>query len=270
VSGPLAGINVLVTRPPGQASKLSDALARVGAVPIEVPVVQIKPPLSWESVDAAIERGGYDWVVFTSANGVERFWDRICAQRKGTEWFRVTRVAAVGTETARALKDRGIRVDVIPEEFVADALVAVMTDAEPLSGRRVLLPAADIARDTLAVSLAHAEALVERVTVYRTVPAAVPPRVRDLLAGGEIGFVTFTSASTVNGLLDALNGETAALDRTRIACIGPVTAEAARTRGLHVDVVAAVHTIPGLVDAMCDFRIQTVRESAATEATHEA
>ena len=270
MSGPLSGLCVLVTRPPGQAGKLSAALARVGAVPVEMPVVEIEPPADWGPVDAAVSGGGYHWVVFTSANAVDHFWQRLAASGQTADWFRSTRVAAVGPETERSLKARDIRVDVVPDEFVADALTAIMADFEPLEGRRVLLPAADIARESLAKSLSQEGALVERVTVYRTVPARVSPEIRELLGRGAISVVTFTSASTVNGLLDALGGDVGMLDYVRTACIGPVTAQAAESRGLRVDVVAKVYTIPGLVDAICELCASGGKPTANGEVNGEA
>jgi uroporphyrinogen-III synthase len=251
---PLNGRTVLVTRPIEATHRLSDQLRAAGATPLEIPTIAIHPPVSWEVVDAAISTGGYDWVVFTSANGVTSFLARMDTMGANVHWWRVTKVAAVGPGSAQRLREAGVRVDVIPDEFVADALVAILAHQEPLHGRRILFPAAEQARDTVDQGLRAQGAIVDRVTVYRTQPAPMSPELATQLQQRTIDAVTFTSASTVTSLLDML-GPSAddALAGIVVACIGPVTAEAARARGLSVDVVAEQHTIPGLVAALSAF-----------------
>lgn len=250
MNSPLAGRSVLVTRPLGQATRLADTLAAEGARAVEAPAIRIEPPLSWGPVDAAIERGGYDWVVFTSANGVRFFFERLIHARLGAAWFESTRLAAIGPETARALASHGVRADFVPNEYVAEALVACLSDAGPLTARRVLLPRADIARDVLARRLAEAGAVVDEVAAYRTVAESAPPDLVGRLQAGEIDVVTFTSSSTVRALVDMLGPHRDLLGRTTIACIGPVTAATAREAGLEPQVVATTYTVPGLVDAI--------------------
>src|SRR5436853_7269330 len=120
----LSGRTVLVTRPVDQSGRLAEALRAAGAHPLEIPTIVIEPPATWDPVDVAVTRGGYDWVVFTSANGVTSFLERLAAAGADQHWWRVSRVAAVGPRTAELLREAGIRVDVVPDEFVADALVA--------------------------------------------------------------------------------------------------------------------------------------------------
>src|SRR5207244_8711926 len=124
-----------------------------GAEPIELPAISIEPPVSYEAMDAAIGRRDYAWVVFTSANGVRFFHDRLLALGEHADWMRGSRVAAIGPETARALAAIGLTADLVPDEYVAEALVACLADAAPLQGQRVLLPRADIARDALSSGL---------------------------------------------------------------------------------------------------------------------
>jgi uroporphyrinogen III methyltransferase / synthase len=250
---PLLGRTVLVTRPVDQAGRLGDVLSDAGATPLEIPTIAIEPPATWDPVDATIAQGGYDWVVFTSANGVTAFLERLAAAGADQSWWRVTRVAAVGPRTAGLLRQAGIRVDVVPDEFVADALVATLAHDEPLNGRRVLFPGAERARDTVDQGLREHGAIVDRVTVYRTVPAPIPRDLNDHLQNRQIDAATFTSASTVTSLLDMLGSHAQLLAGVVVACIGPVTADAARARGLSVDVVAEQHTIPGLVEALSEF-----------------
>lgn len=246
----LAGRTVLVTRPQGQAKRLVDALVAEGARAVEVPAIRIDPPESWDRLDAAIAHGGYDWVIFTSANGVRSFWDRVQAAGRSAEWFAGTRVAAIGPETARSIEGCGLGVDLMPDEYVAEALLACLGESGSLLGRRVLLPRADIARDALAVGLRRAGAIVETLVAYRTAPAAPPPELVEQLRSGEIDVVTLTSSSAVRALLNMLGPARDALNRTTIACIGPVTAATAREAGLRPEVVATTYTVLGLVAAL--------------------
>ncbi len=249
-TGPLAGRTVLVTRPHGQASRLSAALAEQGAIPIEVPAIRIEPPESWAELDAAIARGGFDWVVFTSANGVASFFDRLTLAGGGTEWFSGTKVAAIGPETARTLERAGVHADLVPDEYVAEALVACIADERDLTGAQILLPRADIARDALQHGLRAAGATVQSVVAYRTATEVASPELLAQLEARNIDVVTFTSSSTVRALVQMLGGDTTLLAAPAVACIGPVTAATAQALGLRVDVVAEQYTIPGLIDAL--------------------
>lgn len=251
--GALAGLRILVTRPHEQAGRLSDALRAQGAEIIEAPVIAIVPPTSWEVLDRAIVSGAYAWVIFTSVNAVRFFMPRLPAAGRDVSWFDGTRVAAIGPETARALRAAGITPDLVPDEFVAEALVACLADDGPLDGMRILLPQADIARDALANSLSAGGAHVERVVAYQTVAASPPPGLVTELTNGTIDAVTFTSASTVRGLLRMLGPDAVALNTTAVACIGPITAGVAQELGLTPHIVASTYTIPGLVAALCDY-----------------
>lgn len=251
--GPLVGRAILVTRPAGQAARLVGALHSQGAHTIELPVIAIEPPSSYEAMDVAIRLRTYDWVVFTSANGVRFFQERLRALGESAEWFHGKRVAAIGPETARSVRASGVAADLVPDEYVAEALVACLADCAPLRGQRVLLPRADIARDALSTGLTSEGAVVDTVVAYRTVPAPASSNMLDRLKAGGIDAVTFTSSSTVRAFLAMLGGSTDALHETTLACIGPITAQTLRDAGLEPTVVAQTYTVAGLVEALCAY-----------------
>jgi uroporphyrinogen III methyltransferase/synthase len=269
MSGPLDGLRVLVTRPQGQAGRLSEALRAAGAAAIEVPAIEVVPPASWAEMDGAIERSGYDWVIFTSANGVRFFVERLHAAGRDASWFRDTRVAAIGPETARTLRGAGVEPRLVPDEYVAEALVACVADDGPLTARRVLLPRADIARDVLAVGLTREGAIVDSIVAYRTVPATPPDDLIPALRRGDVDAATFTSSSTVRALLYMLGSHADALQSVTVACIGPVTAATAREAGLTPHVVATTYTIAGLVSALCDYVASTRAPRSVPGATSQ-
>jgi uroporphyrinogen III methyltransferase/synthase len=238
---PLFGRRVVVTRPPGQASRLCGLLAELGAVPVEVPAVRFTEPAdggaALQAAAGALTAGGFSWVVFTSARAVERFVPLLRDARA----FGAARIAAIGPGTAAALAGRNLQADLVPPEFVAESLL----EAFPSGLGRVLLPRAAVARDVLPAGLRAKGWAVEVVEAYRTEPARPDAATLAVAAGADA--ITFTSSSTVTGYLKAA-GEAAV--PPFVACIGPVTAETARAAGLRVDVVAGVHTVDGLVDAL--------------------
>lgn len=249
---PLFGKRVLITRTRRQASTLARLLADEGAIPVELPSIEIEPIEDREAVDAAIETlrsGGYAWCGFTSANAVELFFEHLAERVLDSRAFASAKIAAIGPATARALEERGLRPDVVPTEYVAEAVVEAM---RPLvsPGDRVLLPRAESARAELVSGLEGFGATVDEVPIYRAaVPSEASPEVLAELREGRIDVVTFTSSSTVRNLL-AMLGDTSALERPLIACIGPITAKTAREAGLRVDVMASEYTVEGLVRAL--------------------
>jgi uroporphyrinogen III methyltransferase/synthase len=248
---PLSGKRVLVTRARAQASALSQRLAELGAEPIELPAIRIAPPADNAPLDAALARlSTFDWVFFTSVNGVARVFERLSAAGLDTRAFAKARVCAIGPATAAALAAHGLRADLIPPEFVAESILEQFQPGD-LAGKRVLLPRADIARDALAIGLAARGAEVEQVVAYHTVPEDhADPAIVQLIRSGAIDIVTLTSSSTARNLAAALGGDLSGLERSTVAAIGPITADTARELGLRVDIVAAQHTIPGLVAAL--------------------
>ena len=248
---PLSGKRIMITRSRAQASELAELLAREGAEAIEVPTIQVLPvgddaPLR----KAARAVSSYRWVVFTSVNGVDAFWQALEHEGLDSRAFANVMVAAIGPATAGSLAHRGINADVVPAEYISEAVVeALQGHIQP--DHRVLLPRAEEARPALVEGLCAMGASVDQVVAYRTVmPEGSQKKALGLLAEGRIDVVTFTSSSTVRNLATLLQRDVALLQLPVVACIGPVTAATAQELGVRVDVQASVHTIPGLVDAV--------------------
>lgn len=256
---PLFGKRVLVTRAREQASKTASLLRERGADPVVVPTIEIHPPGDpTKMIDAAAHLGErYDWVVFTSANGVERLWEEIRHQGRDVRVFGRAKIAAIGPGTAASLAAMGLTPDLVPQVHKGEGLAEELTQAIGSTGQskgvRVLIARAEVARDVVPDALRALGCEVDVVPVYRT---SAPPRplldaLASLLEAREIDCVIFTSSSTVEHLCDALEGRAASLlTNTCVASIGPITTETARKRGLRVDVTASEHTISGLVSAI--------------------
>jgi uroporphyrinogen III methyltransferase/synthase len=238
---PLFGRTVVVTRAREQASELTARLEQLGATVLELPAIRIVPfDFAWPDLTR------FAWVVFTSANGVDAFFDRgLAPAGLDARAFAPVRLAVIGPGTGAALARRGLRADLVPERFVAESLL----DAFPEGSGRVLLARAEVARDVLPDGLARKGYDVEVLPVYGTEP--VPARAEDLagIRAGSVDAITFTSSSTVDNFCDALGGPIPGPQPT-VVSIGPITSETARARGLRVDVEADPHTIDGLVEAL--------------------
>ncbi len=262
---PLAGRRVVVTRPRPQASQFREWLEAQGAEAVSFPAIRIVPPPDPTPLArAAADVRSFDWLVFTSVNGVERFWGALEAAGLGAGALAGARVAAIGPATAAALRERGVRVDVVPERYVAESVVDALAAAGNLRARRVLLPRAAGAREVLPERLTQLGALVTEVEAYRAVAdSGQTTDLRERLASGTIDAVTFTSSSTVRSFVEAVGCE---LGGAAVACIGPVTAATARELGLPVTVVAAEHTIPGLEAALLELFGRGARDSGAGRA----
>ncbi|HEX6512804.1 MAG TPA: uroporphyrinogen-III C-methyltransferase [Chloroflexota bacterium] len=243
---PLFGLRVLVTRPREQSAGFAEGLRAVGATVHEVPVIELKPPADWAPVDAAIDRlAEYDWLAFTSANGVRRFCRRAFERGGDARRFGATYLCAIGPETARALEEFGLCADLVPGDHIAEALAEALLARKP---KRVLIPRARIARDVLPDTLRLHGCEVDVVEVYRTeTPDGAAARIRELLPAIDV--VTFTSSSTVTSFLH-LAGEQPR--QVRFACIGPITAQTAQERGLSVDIISTEYTSQGLTQAMVE------------------
>lgn len=254
---PLFGRRILVTRPRDQAPELVNRLTALGADAILAPMIRIAPPddpgpLQRAADDAAI----FDWIVFTSGNAVDAFMKAFLNGRRDLRSLRGPGLCTVGSGTAERLATYGLRVDLVPDEFRAEAVVAALAAHGPLDGARVLLPRSDIGREVIAEQLRAAGALVTDVVAYRTILEEAQregdPDVYGMLLEGRIDVVTFTSASAVRNFARIYGADPAAdlLRRTTVAAIGPVTAEAARQLGIEVTIQPAEYTIPALVDAI--------------------
>jgi uroporphyrinogen-III synthase len=248
---PLVGKRILVTRPRHQAEELCNRLSALGAEPILLPALQIVPPEDTTELDRAIkDLAANQWVIFTSANGVDAFWARMTGLGLENSIFSGIRVGAIGPATARELSERGVEPAFIPPKYIAEEIVAGIGD---VSGQRILLPRADIARKTLARELEKKGAIVTEVAAYRTLPAD-PDKdaLKELVQGVDI--ITFTSSSTVRNFSLIAGGVASRLINTAtIACIGPITAHTAREIGYPVHVIAQVYTTEGLIQALDDY-----------------
>ncbi len=251
---PLFGRRILVTRAREQARELSQKIEELGGEALEFPVIRIAPPAQINPLDAALkELSSFQWVIFTSVNGVKFFFQRLHQLKIDVRKMRA-KVAAVGPKTAAALEDKGIQVDLIPQEYVAESLLEALLPVIR-SGDRVLLPRANIARNVLPKGLSQAGCEVVDVDAYDTCGTEEnAEEVAHFLAEGRLHVLTFTSSSTVHYFVKAM--EKACTDwrhlvsRAQIACIGPITKRTAEAYGLHVDIMATSYTISGLVKAL--------------------
>jgi uroporphyrinogen III methyltransferase / synthase len=245
---PLLGRKVVVTRARAQAGELAARLAALGAATVEVPAIEIvDPDDGGAGLDAAVERldrGDYDWLVLTSPNGARRLLDALARAGRDARALGGVRLATIGPGTAAALAGAWLVPDLVPDRYVAEALLDAFPDPSA-SGNRVLLVRAAVARDVLPAGLAGRGWEVDVVDAYRSEPVPLSEARAKALAAAEI--VTFTSSSTVTNLLAAAEGRPLP---PVVAAIGPVTAATARDHGLDVAVEAEVHTIDGLVDAL--------------------
>ena len=252
---PLLGKQIVVTRARKQASGFLKMLSDAGAECLECPTIEVKPPQSWDALDEAIRRIlDYEWLVFTSVNGVNFFFKRLFDAGQDSRALQSGQVAAIGPATAQRLMDFGIRCDLIPENYRAESVVTAF-EGISIAGKKVLLPRAKEARSILPEALTRMGALVDEVTAYVTVIA--DHNAKTMLArleNGEIDCLTFTSSSTVRNFKlllppDKFDG---LIKKTMVACIGPITAETAESLGFDVDIVAREYTIPGLYAAIVD------------------
>jgi len=252
---PLRGRVVVVTRPRAQARAFAGLLEAAGARVLLAPTIAIEPPASWEPLDRALERlGDYGWAVFTSVNGVEMTRRRLEEKGRGAEALRGCRLAAIGPATADALRALGLEAEVVPEEYVAEALAGRLR-ALIRPGDRVLLARAAEARDVLVRLLEAAGVRVDEVPAYRTRPAAEDAgELREALREGRVDVVTFTSSSTVRHFAALFPGEDLPrlLRGVAVACIGPVTRATALALGLETRIVPREYTIPALAQAIAD------------------
>jgi len=248
---PLFGKRILVTRARHQASSLSKLLSEHGSQPIELPAIDIQVIANTEELDQIISNlESYQWIVFTSVNGVEAYFQRIYKLKLDSRTLKGLLIGAIGPATAEALEKRGIIPDYVPEVYTSQGFLVGLSSRD-ITGQRFLLPRADIADKELTEGIRRLGAEVHEVVVYRTVPAAgAISRAKQMLLSGEIDVITFTSSSTVYNLVAVFKEEEPAIISTKVACIGPKTADTATKAGLRVDIVASEHTIHGLVAAI--------------------
>jgi len=270
---PLKGVRVLVGRARHQAGALSAELRKQGAQILEIPFIEIRKPRSFRPLDAALKNlDTYDWLILTSVNGVEAMWNRTekviqrSVQKSGPSGPRSSgkssrvlaaglRIAAIGPATKKAIEQRGIKVDVMPKEYIAESVVRSLK--ERVKGKRILLVRARVARDVIPRELRRAGARVDVVEAYETaIPQSSRRRLQAALKNPNKrpNVVTFTSSSTVKNFVELLGPrrKSALLNGVQTASIGPVTSATLRELGLQVDISAREFTIPGLVAAIVD------------------
>ena len=257
---PLFGKRILVTRAKEQARDLVTRLEAMGAEAIEAPMIRIVPPEDFGPLDAAVARvNEFDWVIFTSGNAVEAFTERLLAGPRDLRALNGVKLCVVGPSTGDRLARYGLKVDLTPGEYRAEAVLRAMADRGEIKGQKILLPHADIGREILADELRRQGAEVTEVVAYRTVVADSEregePDIYRMLLERHIDVVTFTSASAVRNFVRVLGAEPAAdlLRATAVASIGPVTAEAAAQYNIETTIAPQSYTIPALVDAIVDY-----------------
>jgi uroporphyrinogen III methyltransferase/synthase len=249
---PLSGKRVVVTRTRVQAGVLSEQLRSLGADVIELPTIRIEPPTDLRTFAEFVQDAhAYDWIVFTSPNGVNSFFDLFYKLYDDAREIGGARIAAIGPATAQRIRDFHLKVDLQPEQFVAESLAREFRKAGGVENLRVLIARAEKARDLLPRELSALGAIVDEGFAYRTVPETrddIGARRRLLEEGADL--ITFTSSSTVENFL-ALGLPWPA--KMQVATIGPITSKTARERGLEVAIEARRHDIPGLVEAIRKF-----------------
>jgi len=253
---PLKGIRILVGRARHQAGALSSGLRKLGAQVVEIPFIEIHRPRSYKPLDAAVESiANYDWLILTSVNGAEAVWDRVKKNGVGKTQLRHLKITAIGPATKKAIESHGLKVHVVPKEYVAESVVKSLR--RKVVGKRVLLARAKVARDVIPRELRKLGAEVDVVEAYETViPRSSRVRLRAVLQKSKRRphVITFTSSSTVRNFVSLLEkqGEDARayIRETKMASIGPVTSASLRELGLPVDIEAKEYTIPGLILAI--------------------
>ncbi|MBW2057138.1 MAG: uroporphyrinogen-III synthase [Deltaproteobacteria bacterium] len=269
-SEPLKGKTIVVTRPRNQAGEFSRRLMELGAEVVEFPTIRIIPPKSWKALDEAIDNiHRYDWVVFTSANGVSSFAARLKKAGVNPLELRGISFCAIGPRTARQLERKSMEVHLVPEEYRAEAVVESLS-REGIRGKRVLLARAARAREVLPEQLRNRGAMVDVVAAYRTVlPAADTSRLLERLEQGRIDAVTFTSPSTVSNFVEIFSASRERLFRglrgVVIGTIGPITRRRALELGIQVQVSPVEYTTQALAQAMAEYFLLHGSGKAAEE-----
>lgn len=250
---PLFGKRVLVTRSRSQAGVLSEKIEHLGGEPWEFPTIEITDPDDYGPLDRAIDGiEQFDWLILTSVNGVQYFFDRMRFNRKDIRALQGIKICAIGPKTREEIEKYGVFCEFMPEEFVAEAIIAGLKDYD-MAGKKVLLPRADIARKVLPDTLRNMGADVTEATAYITVSGTGNTELlKEMLAEKRIHILTFTSSSTVKNFVKKIDQPNLPelLKGTVIACIGPITANTARELGLKVDVEATEYTIDGMIAAI--------------------
>ena len=251
---PLFGRGVVITRPEKQADDLAQLLIKEGANPIHFPTIKIIPPPDWRGLDAAIKNlEDYDWLIFTSANGVAFFFERLFAKAKDIRDLKGIKICCIGPATAQQVESKGIRVDLVPKKFISEGILESFSGIN-LQGKKILIARAAKARDVLPEGLKKSGAKVDVVAAYVTVNSGKKKNeMEKLFKENQVDVITFTSSSTVNNFVKIIGRKFSLPKGVKIACIGPVTATTAKKAGFPVDIHQEEYTMEGLVGALIDY-----------------
>jgi uroporphyrinogen III methyltransferase/synthase len=253
---PLFGKRILVTRAKEQAGEFSRLISAQGGEPVECPTIAITDPPTWEALDQAIAQlASVDWLIFTSMNGIAPFMNRLYKHQRDSRALASLKICCIGPRTAQELMRYGLRTDLVPDDYQAEGVLESFRRIG-VSGRRILIPRAEVARELLPADLTAMGAEVSVVPVYRTVkPDAAMAQLTQRLADKTIDVMTFTSSSTVRNFVSLFESQEEMARLTEgipVACIGPITAETARELGLSVTIQARQNTIPALAEAVVE------------------
>jgi uroporphyrinogen III methyltransferase/synthase len=251
---PLFGKGVVITRPEKQADDLARLLIKEGANPIHFPVIKIIPPLDWHGLDTAIKNlQDYDWLIFTSANGVAFFFERLFSKNKDIRDLKGIKICCIGPATAQQVESKGIKVDFVPEKFISEGILESFSDIN-LKGKKILIARAAKARDILPEGLKKIGAKVDVVTAYETINSGKKKNeLEALLKENQVDVITFTSSSTIGNFVKIMGRNLSLPKGVKIACIGPVTASAAKKAGFPVDIHQEEYTMAGLVQSLINY-----------------
>jgi len=256
INFPLLGKKILVTRAEDQNTEIADQLRQYGATPILLPTIRIIPLENYSELDRSIKRlSTYDWLIFTSLNGVKYFLSRLeeiggCIEKLGD-----AKIAAIGTKTGQILKAHGIKVDFIPGKYRAEGLIDGMKKAG-IKGKKVLIPRAESAREILPQELRKWGAEVDVIAVYKTIKPSYSAEYRKkFIKKGEIDVITFTSSSTVTNFVAIFSEQELGTltSGSLVACIGPITQKTAEKKGIKTDIMPEEYTTRALIEAIIKF-----------------
>jgi len=255
-SRPLFGKKIVITRPEDQAAGFVRTLSELGAECLLFPTITILPPANWKELDKAIKSlAQYDWILFTSVNGVKYFFKRLDFQKKDTRYLKGIKIGAIGPGTAAALMDMGINPDLIPDQYWAEGVVEGLKKSL-LDGKRILLPRPVIARDYIPKKLTELGATVDVAEAYQTVkPDYSQQQLSTMFKDSAIDMLTFTSPSTVDNFFALLKDQSILKEllKAKVVCIGPITTQKAAEKGLKVDIVPDEYTVDALTKAIVEY-----------------